>query len=71
MIVETARGVEFGAVVTGPKTVEDDQITQPLKSVIRIATQDDVRKEEKNIRLTTTKFSFTLRQTGESISGNW
>lgn len=36
VIVETARGVEFGKVVTGPKEVEDDKITQPLKSVIRI-----------------------------------
>lgn len=48
VIVETARGVEFGAVVTGQKDVEDDKITQPLKPVIRIATQDDIRKEEKN-----------------------
>ena len=33
VIVETARGVEFGSVVTGPKEVEDDKITQPLLSV--------------------------------------
>ena len=31
VIVETARGVEFGKVVTGPKEVEDDKITQPFK----------------------------------------
>ena len=48
VIVETARGVEFGTVVTGQRDVEDDKITQPLKPVIRIATQDDIRKEEKN-----------------------
>ncbi len=48
VIVETARGVEFGSVVTGPKDVEDDKITQPLKSVIRLATEDDKKKEEKN-----------------------
>ncbi len=48
VIVETARGVEFGSVVTGPKEVEDEKILQPLKQVIRIATADDVRKEEKN-----------------------
>ena len=41
VIVETARGVEFGNVVTGPKEVEDDQITQPLKTVIRVATEED------------------------------
>lgn len=48
VIVETARGVEFGSVVTGPKEVEESRIIQPLKSVIRIATNDDKRKEEKN-----------------------
>ena len=47
VIVETARGVEFGTVVTGQRDVEDDKITQPLKPVIRIATQDDIRKERK------------------------
>ena len=48
VIVETARGVEFGSVVTGPKDVKDEEITQPLKSVIRIATEEDRRNEEKN-----------------------
>ena len=46
--METARGVEFGSVVTGPKEVADDRITQPLKSVIRIATKDDMDKEARN-----------------------
>lgn len=48
VIVETARGIEFGNVVTGPKVVPDDQIMQPLKTVIRIATEEDRRTEEKN-----------------------
>ena len=48
VIVETARGIEFGNVVIGPKEVEDDQITQPLKSVIRLATNEDRRREERN-----------------------
>ena len=48
VIVETARGVEFGYVAAGPREVEEDNITLPLKSVIRIATADDTRKEEKN-----------------------
>lgn len=48
VIVETARGVEFGSVVTNPKEVEDDEITQPLKSVIRVATEEDKRIEERN-----------------------
>ena len=48
VIVETARGVEFGNVVTGPREVEEERISQPLKSVIRIANKDDYRREEKN-----------------------
>ena len=48
VIVETARGVEIGSVVTGPKEVKDEEITQPLKSVIRVATEEDKRNEEKN-----------------------
>lgn len=48
VIVETARGVEFGYVAVGPREVEEDKITLPLKSVIRLATKDDINKEEKN-----------------------
>ena len=39
VIVETARGVEYGTVVLGPKEVDDRQVVQPLKDVIRMATQ--------------------------------
>lgn len=48
VIVETARGVEFGRVVSGPKEVKDEEVVQPLKPVIRIATEQDSRMEEKN-----------------------
>ncbi len=48
VIVETARGVEFGRVVSGPKEVKDEEVVQPLKSVIRVATEQDRRVEEKN-----------------------
>ena len=48
VIVETARGVEFGSVVAGPKEIPDEEVMQPLKSVIRIATEEDKRNEEKN-----------------------
>lgn len=47
VIVETARGVEFGNVVCAPKEVEDEEIMQPLKPVIRIATEEDKRNEAK------------------------
>lgn len=48
VIVETARGVEYGHVVSDITEVEDNQIVQPLKSVIRIATAEDAAVEEKN-----------------------
>lgn len=48
VIVETARGVEFGRVVSGPKEVPDDEVVQPLKSVIRIADEQDVKMQEEN-----------------------
>lgn len=48
VIVETARGVEYGWVVTGPKEVKEEEVVQPLKSVIRIATEQDRRTVEKN-----------------------
>ncbi len=48
VIVETARGVEYGHVVIGSKEVEDDKVVQPLKSVIRLATAQDDRQEEGN-----------------------
>ena len=48
VIVETARGVEYGYVMMGEKEVEDDKVIQPLKPVIRIATKEDDAIEEKN-----------------------
>ena len=48
VIVETTRGVEYGRVVSGPKEVKDDEVVQPLKSVIRIANENDRKTVEKN-----------------------
>lgn len=48
VIVETARGVEYGTVVSGNKEVEDSSVVSPLKSVIRIATPEDDEKSVKN-----------------------
>ncbi|NTV79413.1 MAG: stage 0 sporulation family protein [Clostridiales bacterium] len=48
VIVETARGVEFGIVVGEPKDVEDEKVIQPLKPVLRIATQKDIEQEAAN-----------------------
>ncbi len=48
VIVETARGIEFGTVVGEPRMVEDDKVIQPLKPVIRIATARDKEQEAAN-----------------------
>jgi cell fate regulator YaaT (PSP1 superfamily) len=48
VIVETARGIEYGMVVLGPRDVEEDKIDQPLKPVIRRATDEDDAIEKKN-----------------------
>lgn len=48
MIVETARGVEYGAVVLEVKDVPDKEVIQPLKPVIRIATEADLNKIRKD-----------------------
>lgn len=50
VIVETARGVEYGYVVLGNREVEDDKIIQPLKPVIRMTTAEDEEKEMNNRR---------------------
>src|SRR5690606_30728537 len=48
VIVETARGVEYGKVVLGLRDIDDDKIIQPLKPVIRQATPEDDEVERKN-----------------------
>lgn len=52
VIVETARGIEYGYVVLGSREVPDDKVVQPLKSVIRMATRED---EDVELKTTTRK----------------
>ena len=48
VIVETARGVECGEVVIGNRVVDDSKVVQPLKSIMRIATEKDLETQVKN-----------------------
>lgn len=48
VIVETARGVECGQVATGNEMVSEDKIVAPLKPIVRIATEDDLKKVAEN-----------------------
>ncbi len=49
VIVETSRGIEFGTAVIGVKEVDEKDIVQPLKQVIRIATEEDRNHHQENI----------------------
>lgn len=48
VIVETARGVEYGRVVLEPRSVKEDEVVHPLKEVLRVATKEDEDHEAKN-----------------------
>ena len=48
VIVETARGVEMGTVKVGNKRVSESEIVPPLKQVTRVATADDILRDERN-----------------------
>ncbi len=48
VVVETARGIEFGHVVVGPKKVTEEEIVAPLKKVIRIAEKEDIKIHQSN-----------------------
>lgn len=48
VIVETARGIEYGSVVANVQEVTDDKVVQPLKAVIRIANAEDDAKAARN-----------------------
>lgn len=50
VIVETARGIEFGNAVSDIKEIEEDEAILPLKNVIRIATQEDIDVHNDNVR---------------------
>ena len=40
VVVETARGLEYGKVVVGPKDMDESELVSPLKPIIRIATEE-------------------------------
>ena len=50
VIVETARGIEYGTVVLSPMQLEDEKVPQPLKDMIRMATPEDNEREAENRR---------------------
>ena len=62
VIVETARGIEYGSVVVGLKEVDEEEVIPPLKKVIRIATPDDDARVEENHYREKEAFSICLEK---------
>lgn len=48
VIVETARGIEYGKVVLAPREINDEEVVHPLKEVLRVATLEDDEREAQN-----------------------
>ena len=62
VIVETARGIEYGTVVGDPKEEEDDKVVQPLKAVLRVATPKDDEQEASNKQREKEAFKICLEK---------
>lgn len=48
VLVETVRGIEFGEVVSGIKTVSKAEVFLPIKPIIRKATEEDIQRYQQN-----------------------
>jgi len=62
VIVETARGIEYGTVVGDPRDMEEDRVVQPLKSVLRIANERDDEQEAENKKKEKDAFQICLEK---------
>ncbi|MBS4008407.1 MAG: stage 0 sporulation family protein [Clostridium sp.] len=64
-IVETSRGLEFGEVVVAPKEVADEEVVQPLKKVVRTASEEDCQKILENRQKEEEAFELALQKIHE------
>ena len=67
VIVETARGVEYGDCVQGNTDVPDQQVVQPLKRVVRVATETDMKTLERNKKLPTRRLLSASRRSRTAV----
>ena len=49
-VVETARGMEFGEICIAPRMIDESLLVSPLRPVVRIATDEDIRHNEENLK---------------------
>lgn len=62
VIVETARGVEYGEVAVGKHFIEEKQFSKPIKGVIRKATEEDTERYKKNKELEKEAYKICLEK---------
>ena len=62
VVVETARGLEFGEVMIGNKMVPTSELVPPLRPVLRIATKNDFERHEANVQLEKNAFDICLQK---------
>ncbi|WP_100400526.1 PSP1 domain-containing protein [Bacillus sp. FJAT-44742] len=65
VIVETARGIEYGKVVLGTKEVGEDDVVLPLKKVIRLATEQDNQNVAENMQLAKKAYDVCVSKINE------
>ena len=62
VIVDTARGLEFGEVAFGDKLVKESSLVLPLRQVVRVATKDDIERNAANKEKETEAFAICLEK---------
>ena len=65
VVVETARGIEFGECVIGLKEINENDVIAHLKSVLRVATDSDIEKHNQNKEKEKDAFSICLKKIAE------
>ncbi len=65
VVVETARGLEYGTVVVGKKEIDEESLVSPLKPIIRIATEEDTKIYRENKEKAKETFELCLQKIKE------
>ncbi|MEQ8196775.1 MAG: stage 0 sporulation family protein [Clostridiaceae bacterium] len=65
VIVETARGIEFGECVIGQKEISESEVIAPLKTVLRVANDEDIEKHQVNKDKEKDAFDICLKKIDE------
>ena len=65
VIVETARGIEYGEVAIENRSIEEEKIVAPLKNVLRIATEEDKKTYQENEERAKEAYETCVRKIAE------